>query len=577
MSKGLNLKNFKKVKSDDKCTVFKDRSGHELRVAHGALSPRRRKEMEAIPFADGGEVEDEPLSDESIKAGKKFGISEEKLKAIRQFDQPSEQRSISSVPGAEEITGPVQPKSEKGWLDQKLDAANDFVKSPGSWMDKANAALPGSGGQEALARRQWKQGLAADQQSASVPVKGPAPASIAPMQDSTPVSEPVQQLQPMGLSQNMGQSLINQFQTGVNQEAAAIGQQAKAQQDVLKQQAAEQQAAMADFNQKQQQYAQEVNAVMEDYKKNYINPNHYQESQSSGQKVMTAIGLILGGMGAGLTGGENMAAKFLSQQIDRDIEAQKANLGKTQSILSFNLQKFGNMRDAVSMTEAMMKGIYATKLDEAGNNAKDKIAGARAKQAAATFAAGIMPAIDKTAQGQVAQGVLNNPNASPLTKIQALPKEMRDNAIKELNDYKNIQAKLGQVDSVMREAFKNTSAGEKLMNPIQSGQRRQVAFAQLFPIAKAIAGERMTDADARALIEPYLPGMTTNQETMEMNIKKLKNQLATEASGRTPILAEYGIVQPLSANTAQEQRLLNWAKMNPKDPKAKKIIERIGG
>lgn len=384
MKNGLDLKHFKKIKSDGKCTVFKDKAGHELRVAHGALSAGRRKQLEAIPFADGGEVEDEPLSDASIKAGKRFGISEEKLKAIRQFDQPEEQRSIATVPGAEEITGPVPPKEEpKGMLQTASDAL--FSKDPNK-----------------VALNQWKQGIAQDKQAMSAPVRGPAPASLAPPELAPQMPAPA-------LDAGMGQSLINQFQTGVNQEAAAIGQQAKAQQDVLKQQAASQQALINDFNQKNQQYMQEVNNVMEDYKKQYINPNHYQESQTAGQKVSTAIGLILGGMGAGLTGGENTAARFLSDQIARDIEAQKANMGKGQNILSFNLQKYGNMRDAVAMTDAMQKGIYATKLEEAAANSKDPMAKARAMQVAAQFKAQILPQISKVAQAQTVQGLLSAP------------------------------------------------------------------------------------------------------------------------------------------------------------------------
>ncbi len=382
--KGLDLKHFKKIKSDGNSTVFRDKSGHELKVAHKGLSDRRKKEMEAIPFADGGEVE-EPDWKDSVSSGKKFGISEDKLKAIREFKAPEEQRAISSVPGAEEITGPIKPAEEpKGILQGAIDSV--FSKDP-----------------EKVARNQWKQGIAKDQSAAASPMRGPAPASIAPAQEA------MAQPQVAGLDQGMAQGLIGQFQSGVNAEANAIGQQAKAQQDVYKQQANDQQKLLADFNQKSQQAMQEVGAVMEDYKKQYINPNHYQESQSTGQKVMTAIGLILGGMGAGITGGENTAARFLTDQINRDIEAQKANLGKTNSILSFNMQKYGNMRDAVAMTEAMQKGIYATKLEEAANKSKDPMARARGMQLAAQFKASILPTVTKLAQSQTLQSVLAAP------------------------------------------------------------------------------------------------------------------------------------------------------------------------
>lgn len=57
-----------------------------------------------------------------------------------------------------------------------------------------------------------------------------------------------------------------------------------------------------------------------------IDPNRYFANQSTGDRIMSGIGLILGGIGAGLTGRENVAFKVIDDAIERDIMAQRENL-----------------------------------------------------------------------------------------------------------------------------------------------------------------------------------------------------------------------------------------------------------
>jgi hypothetical protein len=57
-----------------------------------------------------------------------------------------------------------------------------------------------------------------------------------------------------------------------------------------------------------------------------IDPNRYFENRSTGERIMSGIGLILGGIGAGLTGRENVAFKVIDDAIERDIMAQRENL-----------------------------------------------------------------------------------------------------------------------------------------------------------------------------------------------------------------------------------------------------------
>jgi hypothetical protein len=123
---------------------------------------------------------------------------------------------------------------------------------------------------------------------------------------------------------------------------------------------------------------QERQRLMRDLADGHIDPNHFMGSMDTSSKVTTAIGLILGGMGGGLTGQGNPVQAFLDKQIDRDIQAQQANLNKKESLLSANLKQFGNLRDATEMTRVMMMDGVKLGLQKAAAQAQDPIAKARA-------------------------------------------------------------------------------------------------------------------------------------------------------------------------------------------------------
>jgi len=57
-----------------------------------------------------------------------------------------------------------------------------------------------------------------------------------------------------------------------------------------------------------------------------IDPDHYFANRSTGQRIMSGIGLILSGIGSGLAGQENMAMKIINDAIERDLLAQRENI-----------------------------------------------------------------------------------------------------------------------------------------------------------------------------------------------------------------------------------------------------------
>jgi hypothetical protein len=176
---------------------------------------------------------------------------------------------------------------------------------------------------------------------------------------------------------------LQQHIAGIGAEAAATGALGATRASILG-------GAATATDQVIQDAQQSYNANMEDYKNfvnelrdpnSHINPNHYLDSLSTGGKIMTGIGLILGGMGGGLTHQGNPALDFINKQIDRDIAAQQVNLGTKKSLLESNMLHFGNIRDGLLMSTAQLRGAAAVHMEKAAALYQDPIAQARAQQA----------------------------------------------------------------------------------------------------------------------------------------------------------------------------------------------------
>lgn len=85
-----------------------------------------------------------------------------------------------------------------------------------------------------------------------------------------------------------------------------------------------------------------------------FNENQYWDDKSVPGKITSAIGLMLGGGGSGLTGGPNFASDFLNKQIDRNIEGQKTRMGQQKSIYDAYQNLFGDNNISTDLTKVNM-------------------------------------------------------------------------------------------------------------------------------------------------------------------------------------------------------------------------------
>lgn len=171
---------------------------------------------------------------------------------------------------------------------------------------------------------------------------------------------------------------VGQQVQGINQEAQAKGDLGQNKAAIAQSSANAIENADENFQRKFQDLDQERQGLINDISNGHVDPNHFIGQMDTGKKISTAIGLILGGIGGGLTHQENPAAKYLNMQINNDIAAQQSDLGKKENLLSINMRQFGNLSDAMKMTKANMLDISALKLQQAADQSASPTAKAAA-------------------------------------------------------------------------------------------------------------------------------------------------------------------------------------------------------
>jgi hypothetical protein len=175
---------------------------------------------------------------------------------------------------------------------------------------------------------------------------------------------------------------------GVREQAAGIYAQAEAEGKIAREREAQLEKSIKEQNtvlenlQNMTQNAQADNQrIADEYMNEKIDPMAAWNDRSVPSKISTAIGLILGGIGGGLTRQENPAMKFLQYQIDKAVEGQKLRLGRYPTLLQNNLNVMNNSRMAYESTRAQLTEIVTRELEKAANMYGDDLAKAKAMQA----------------------------------------------------------------------------------------------------------------------------------------------------------------------------------------------------
>ncbi len=108
--------------------------------------------------------------------------------------------------------------------------------------------------------------------------------------------------------------------------------------------------AVSDFQNYVNQQDQKNQQLHDEVAKGNIDPKRLFENQSTLSKILRIGGLIAGGLGAGASGGRNLAAEALQKQVEQDVDAQKANSANKMNLYKMNLDATHNGEEARNMT-----------------------------------------------------------------------------------------------------------------------------------------------------------------------------------------------------------------------------------
>lgn len=365
----MDLKQFKKIKEDQHAAVLQHPEGHHIVLAKNVLSPKIRSQLAELPIhaADGVDVPDQSQTET---------IDPSTLNAeLPAFDADAARMKLLQ----DATVGSV--------------AKQDILDRAGLQMspDQINSILP--------------------QVNPKAEMRANAP--IVP--DQTPNQTPNVQAAPQAPSDPYGmdaymktyQQGLGEQKQGITGAATAKSDLAKAQEPLFRTAAKNQQDLAQDYQTHYSTLDTERQNFQQDLQNQHIDPQHYLSSMGTGQKISTGIGLILGGMGGGLLRQGNPALGFLNDQINRDIDSQKLELGKKENLLSANMRQFGNLRDATDMTRVMQGDIVKNQLAAAAAKSTDPLVQARAKEAMGQLDMQAAPVLSQMAMRKTMMNVMS--------------------------------------------------------------------------------------------------------------------------------------------------------------------------
>jgi hypothetical protein len=217
----------------------------------------------------------------------------------------------------------------------------------------------------------------------------PHPTPVIP-EPAMPQAEPMAQAAPAPqVMPKPAMGAMDQFQMPSEQYTRKA---IELQQQAATAQAAEQQKALASAQkQAETDYAQSLerqkaiqsrlDGLTTDLASQKVDPNKVWNDSSTGAKFGAVLGMLLSGVGAGVTGRENMAVANINRIIDRDIDAQKNNITNKQNLYGRYLQELGDVRAAETASRLHLMTVAEFKMKEAAAKAATPQAQANAQMA----------------------------------------------------------------------------------------------------------------------------------------------------------------------------------------------------
>lgn len=396
------------------------------------------------------------------------------------------------------------------------------------------------------------ESIAADAAAAAPPPVSIAPAApAAPMTDGAiPVQDPISQ---KAGTMNAALNQEEAANTAIGQAKAGEG----AQQAAAINQAEKQVAALPtaqDINNKFQAADQEFQKKLSAQK---VDPDRYWNAKSTGSKIAAGIGMILSGAGSGVTGQPNLAAKYIEDSINKDIDAQKGEQGKTMNLWKMNRDALGNDLAANLATKNQYYTILQHKLQLATANAQTPIA----KQQAALANAEIEK---EKANNNFKLGLMKGGDVDPSVKVQFLvPPERQKEVFEEIKGAQIAK----QISPKILEAFDNAANSKNAVDLVpgmhNAGQKDFMGL-----INTTVTGLEGTARQAAfdSIEKNMMPNAFDSKKTLETKRQLVKDYLTSHSAAPTAKgfgidLNQYQSTAPISSAQTKTMNGVQYVKV----------------
>lgn len=324
--------------------------------------------------------------------------------------------------------------------------------------------------------------------------------------------------------------------------------------------------------------------LMKAYMNKSIDPDHYWKNQSTGSKIASAIGMILGGVGAA-HGQPNYAMENINNSIARDIEAQKDDQSKAMNLWKMNREATQDDLQANLATHNQLLNSVKAKILQYESESGTALASARAAPAIAQID-------QQMAQNNYRRALMSSGQVDPTQIVPVLvPPEHQKQALSEIGQAKAASANEDQImkafDQAAQDTRPMTGGPHALLNAIPGYHPASVKTLQLLgdPLIHDNEG-RINEFEKNDFMN-NLPQFGDSDETvaqkraaMQQFINHKKEAPTANAFGIN--LERYGSTSsnPAARLSPQAQQIYAEAKsrlaVNPQDPVGLAAMKRLG-
>lgn len=254
----------------------------------------------------------------------------------------------------------------------------------------------------------------------------------------------------------------------------------------------------------------------------------YWASKSDGEKALSFAGVILSGIGAGMTGGPNLALRKIDTEIERGIATKDRAYGREQNVYHEMLQEFGDRATAIQAAKVAAYDKVSQELAPMRANAKTAraqadhekmVAGVEERRAEAygKFTA-LLETTDKATDKYHDQQVVGGASAKPLentatlsdgTSVQFQNSEQGNKAVEKIQAHTKMQAIMAGAQQ-LRAKLKTLTPGSAEHEAIYQQLEKNVAdLAYEESIARGQGVVKEDEMQRAIATSPLLKGLGT--------------------------------------------------------------------